>query len=44
MARLRPWLANPGPVTDEEVRLQLGEWVPEYQPALHSISPPERGG
>ena len=44
MARLRPWLANPGPVTDEEVRRQLGEWVPEYQPALHSISPPDRGG
>jgi FlaA1/EpsC-like NDP-sugar epimerase len=42
MARLRPWLANPGPVTDEEVRRQLGEWVPEYRPALHSISPPEQ--
>lgn len=33
---LRLWLAQPGPVADEEVRAGLQRWVPEYEPARHS--------
>ncbi|MBK5913177.1 polysaccharide biosynthesis protein [Rhodocyclus purpureus] len=33
---LRLWLAQPGPVADEDVRTGLQRWVPEYEPARHS--------
>ncbi len=29
---LRLWLERPGPVSDDEVREALGNWVPEYTP------------
>jgi len=29
---LRLWLERPGPVSDDEVREALGDWVPEYTP------------
>jgi FlaA1/EpsC-like NDP-sugar epimerase len=32
---LGAWLAQPGPVADEEVRMGLKRWVPEYEPARH---------
>ena len=32
---LAQWLAQPGPVADEEVRMGLKRWVPEYEPARH---------
>ena len=32
---LELWLAQPGPVADEDVRMGLKRWVPEYEPARH---------
>ncbi|MBC7162862.1 MAG: polysaccharide biosynthesis protein [Immundisolibacter sp.] len=32
---LAQWLAQPGPVADEQVRAALQRWVPEYEPARH---------
>ena len=32
---LSQWLSQPGPVSDEEVRMGLQRWVPEYEPARH---------
>jgi FlaA1/EpsC-like NDP-sugar epimerase len=32
---LGEWLSQPGPVADEEVRMGLKRWVPEYEPARH---------
>ena len=32
---LEQWLAQPGPVADEDVRVALKRWVPEYEPARH---------
>lgn len=34
--QLEPWLAQEC-VSDEQTRLDLGRWVPEYQPARHSV-------
>ena len=33
LAEIGAWLAQPGPVGDEEVRRCLQQWVPEYRPA-----------
>ena len=35
LAELEQWLAQPGPVADEDVRMGLKRWVPEYEPARH---------
>ena len=35
LEELEQWLAQPGPVADEEVRMGLKRWVPEYEPARH---------
>ncbi len=35
LRELEQWLAQPGPVADEEVRMALQRWVPEYEPARH---------
>ncbi len=35
LEELEQWLAQPGPVTDEAVRMGLKRWVPEYEPARH---------
>ncbi|MHB1371365.1 MAG: polysaccharide biosynthesis protein [Pseudomonadaceae bacterium] len=35
LEELEQWLAQPGPVADEEVRKGLKRWVPEYEPARH---------
>ena len=32
---LELWLSQPGPVADENVRMGLKRWVPEYEPARH---------
>lgn len=32
---LTQWLSQPGPVSDDEVRVGLKRWVPEYEPAKH---------
>ena len=32
---LAQWLSQPGPVADEDVRMGLKRWVPEYEPARH---------
>ena len=32
---LELWLSQPGPVADEDVRMGLKRWVPEYEPARH---------
>ena len=35
LEELEQWLAQPGPVADEDVRMGLKRWVPEYEPARH---------
>ena len=35
LEELEQWLAQPGPVADEAVRMGLKRWVPEYEPARH---------
>jgi FlaA1/EpsC-like NDP-sugar epimerase len=35
LGELIPWLAQPGPVADEDARSGLQRWVPEYEPARH---------
>ena len=35
LEELQQWLAQPGPVADEAVRMGLKRWVPEYEPARH---------
>ena len=35
LEELEQWLSQPGPVADEEVRMGLKRWVPEYEPARH---------
>lgn len=35
LVELNAWLAQPGPVSDAEVRAGLKRWVPEYEPAQH---------
>jgi FlaA1/EpsC-like NDP-sugar epimerase len=32
LAGLRAWLERPGPVSDDQVREALANWVPEYTP------------
>ena len=32
---LEQWLSQPGPMADEDVRMGLKRWVPEYEPARH---------
>ena len=35
LEELEQWLSQPGPVADEDVRMGLKRWVPEYEPARH---------
>lgn len=35
LEELEQWLSQPGPMADEEVRMGLKRWVPEYEPARH---------
>ncbi len=35
LEELELWLSQPGPVADEEVRMGLKRWVPEYEQARH---------
>lgn len=36
LEELKQWLAQPGPMADEDVRAGLQRWVPEYEPARHA--------